>query len=70
MAFRIGSKVKVAKDNDNNCYNSFRNEVLTITGIFRNKKEHPGYDMGIYPMKLYEFKNCPCALYEYEIEKA
>jgi len=64
---RKGSKVRIISDNDS--YEDFTGKTLVVTGIFKNDKEHPGYDMGIYPEKLYEFKDCPFALYEYEIEK-
>jgi len=63
---RKGSKVKVISDNEN--YEKFIGKTLKVIGVFKNDKEHPGYDMGVYPMKLYEFKDCPFALYEYEIE--
>lgn len=73
--FRKGQKVKVSSENDNDNYDSFRDKVLVITGVYKNDKEHPGYDMGIYPERLYEFKTIDgeevhCALYEYEIEEA
>ena len=73
--FSKGQKVKVNKENDNDNYDGFRNKVLIITGVYRNDKEHPGYDIGVYPERLYEFKtidgeDIPCALYEYEIERA
>ncbi len=66
--YKIGDKVKVASDNDNDCYDSFREQVLIIDGIYG--KDHPGYDMGVYPQKLIEFEGVGCALYEYEIEPA
>ena len=73
--FRKGQKVRVNSENDNDNYDSFRDKVLVITGVYKNDTEHHGYDMGLYPERLYEFETIdgeevPCALYEYEIEKA
>ena len=73
--FRIGSKVRVSHDNDNDCYNSFKDKILIITHIAKNTDEHPGYDMSVYPEPLYDFKDLdgnviPCSFYKYEIVKA
>jgi hypothetical protein len=74
--FRIGTKVKVSSDNDNECYNSFRDKILKITHIARNTEEHPGYDNSMEGMALYDLKEAktgkeiPCSLYEYELERA
>ena len=67
---RKGTKVRITPDNDSENYEEYRNRVLVVTGVFKNDREHLGYDMGIYPEKLYEFEGCPFALYEYEIEKS
>jgi hypothetical protein len=71
---RLGSKVRVASDNDNENYDSFRNEVLVITYIAKNRNEHPGYDEGMGGERLYDLKvkrtgeDVGCSLYDYELE--
>lgn len=72
--FKKGQKVKVKRDNDNETYDSFRDKILIVSGVFKNDKDHPGYDMGLFPERLYEFvdeegNDIPFALYEYELEK-
>ena len=70
---KIGQKVMVNPDNDNENYNSFKNKVLIITHIARNVKEHQGYDESISPQKLYDLKEAKtgkiidCSLYDYEL---
>lgn len=64
----IGKKVRVISDND--CYDSFRDKVLTVTHASR---EGQGYDSGCYPELLCDFEDedgnqIPCALYEYEFK--
>lgn len=66
--FKIGDKVKIASDNDNENYDNFRDKVLTITHIATNEKQHEGYDSSMQGMALYDFKDVPFSLYEYEIE--
>lgn len=73
MSFRVGQRVKVAKDNDNYNYNSFKKEILKISRIV--PKTDPAYDRGVYPNNLYELKtikgeDIDFALYDYELEKA
>ena len=70
MSFKIGQKVKVAKNNTNENYDNFRNKILIIT---HKKREGQGYDKGMFPKYLYSFKyengeDCPCSLYDYELE--
>lgn len=72
--FKVGDRVKVARDNDNDCYNSFREKVLIITFISHSTDDHPGYDEWI-DEPLYDFETgdgerINCSLYEYEIELA
>jgi len=70
--FRVGSKVKVSPDNDNDCYNDFRGKVLIVTHVAKNTNDHPGYDESVSPEYLYDFKTkdgkeVPCSLYDYEL---
>ena len=74
MTRKIGNEVKVSSDNDNECYDSFRDKTLVITHIAHNQAQHPGYDDSMEGMPLYDFEDyktgepIPCSLYEYEIE--
>jgi len=70
--FKLNQKVKVSPENDNDCYNSFRDEVLIITHVAKSKEEHPGYDEGVSPDYLYDLKTVSgkdvhCSLYDYEL---
>ena len=72
MSYNIGQKVKVNKKNDNENYNNFRNKILIIT---HKEREGAGYDEEMFPEYLYSFKyeneeECPCSLYDYELEGA
>jgi hypothetical protein len=71
---KIGDKCKVGPENDNENYNSFRDKILIVTYIAKNKDEHPGYDTSVYPQKLYDLKTLKgeqigCSLYDYELIK-
>jgi hypothetical protein len=73
--FKLNQKVKVHPENDNDCYDDFRNEILIIINISKNASEHKGYDNGMYPEYLYDLKtlagkNIPVSLYDYELVAA
>lgn len=68
--YKIGQRVKVSNENDNENYDSFRDKVLIITNAEVGGR---GYDDGMLPQKLMDFKTedgdeIPFSLYEYEIE--
>jgi len=70
--FKLGQKVKVSPENDNECYDSFRNEVLRVTHLAKNASEHPGYDAGVSPDYLYDLETVsgepvPYPLYDHEL---
>ena len=73
--YRMGLKVRVARDNDNDGYDSFRDKVLRIVHVAKNRNEHPGYDEGISPEYLYDLETLDgesigSSLYDYELESA
>jgi len=75
MERKIGDKVKVAEDNDNENYDILRDKVLIITDIATNTKQHRLYDEGLNGEPLYSFKtedgeDVPYCLYEYKVESA
>ena len=71
--FKIGDRVMISSDNDNENYENFRGKALIITDIYTNSNENVFYDEGMEGMALYEFitedgEDVPFALYEYEVE--
>jgi len=71
--YKIGDKVKVSSDNDNENYDEFRNKVLIITHVTTSAQEHQAFDEGLSGQGLYDFKDedgndIPCSLYDYELE--
>ena len=73
--FKLNDKVRVSPENDNENYNSFRDEILIVTNVAKNKNDHPGYDEGVTPDYLYDLKTANgkevnCSLYDYELTKA
>lgn len=73
-AYKIGQKVKVSSENDNDNYDNFRNEVLIVTHVAKNGNEHPGYDSSVneplYDLKTKDGMDIHCSLYHYELEPA
>lgn len=70
--FQLNQRVKINPKNDNENYNSFRNDILIITHVAKDEKEHPGYDSSLSPEYLYDLKtnsgkNVPFSLYDYEL---
>ena len=74
--FKVGQKVKVNEHNDNENYDSFRNKVLIIESVSKNREDHPGYDESMKGEYLYDLrelktnKEVCCSLYDYELQKA
>lgn len=77
--FKKGQKVKVSPENDNECYNDFRDKVLIITHVATSTQDHPGYDEGInvkgepkqalYDLETLSGDSIGCSLYDYELIK-
>ena len=68
--YKIGSRVMVSSENDNENYNSFRDKVLIVTHA---EVGGLGYDSSVYPQQLMCFEtvdgdDVPFSLYEYEVE--
>lgn len=69
-AYHIGDRVKLSEaGRENDCYTQFRDRTLIVTAISRNRREHPGFDEAA-GSALYDFEDCPCSLYEWEMEEA
>lgn len=70
--YKVGDRVRISSDNDNENYDRFRDKVLIITHAETGGR---GYDESMYPEKLMDFETedgeeFPYSLYEYEIEPA
>ena len=70
--FKLNQRVRVSPENDNENYDSFRDEVLIITHVAKDGQDHPGYDSSISPEYLYDLKTASgkevhCSLYDYEL---
>lgn len=72
--YRIGDRTKIAEENDNDNYDSFRDTVLIVTHVATNKNQHPGFDEGVgqplYDLETEDGRSVPFSLYEYELEDA
>jgi len=73
--FKLNQRVRVSSQNDNENYESFKDEVLIIINVARNKEEHPGYDDSLkgeylYDLKTESGKEVNCSLYDYELQPA
>jgi hypothetical protein len=73
--YRIGDKVKVSSENDNDNYDSFRDKVLIVENIATSENDTCAYDPSMNGMQLMDFtteqgKEVPFSLYEYEVEYA
>ena len=73
--FKLNQIVRVNPENDNDNYNSFKDEVLIITHVAKSHDDHRFYDESLSPEYLYSFKtesgkDVPCSLYNYELVKA
>lgn len=72
--YKVGQRLRVAKNNDNECYDRFRNEILVVHSISTSKKDHPGYDEAMNGEPLYDLETLDGrpignSLYHYELEK-
>ncbi len=73
--FKLNQRVRVNSLNDNENYESFKDEVLIIINVARNKKEHSGYDDSLKGEYLYDLKTASgkevnYSLYDYELQPA
>ena len=63
---KVGTRIRITSDNEN--YDKYRKRTWKVARVYKDKTEHPGYDMGVYPQKLVECDGLPFALYEYEFD--
>lgn len=70
--YKVGDRVMVNPDNDNDNYDDFRDKILIVTHVARNIKEHPGYDesmkgQGLYDLETEDGEEINSSLYDYEL---
>lgn len=73
--YKIGDKLKISSDNDNENYDEYRDEILVVSSFSTSINDHPGYDesmdgMALYDLELLNGEYFPFSLYEYELEYA
>ena len=72
--YKVGDKVMIAWDNDNDGYDKYRNKTMIITDAYYSEEYCFAYDnsmngMGLFRLELLNGDSVDCMLYEYEIRK-
>ena len=72
--YKVGDKVMIARDNDNDGYDKYRNKTMIITDAYYSEEYCFAYDnsmngMGLFRLELLNGDSVDCMLYEYEIRK-
>lgn len=71
---RVNQTCKMTEEAINNYGEKYQDVELIVTHVARNRDEHPGYDEGVFPQKLYDLKiketgeDLPFSLYDWELE--
>lgn len=65
MEFKVGDLVRVAKHNDNQCYDKFRKKVLKVVDVDKEFDKEGGYLYSFEDLQGNEIGN---SLYEWELE--
>jgi hypothetical protein len=79
--FRMGQTFCLTSDAEENYRDlleekfgkDWQGRTFKVTNVARNSDEHPGYDEGVSPQKLYDFKDVktgedmPISIYDWEI---
>ena len=73
---RVGTKVVLTKYSRDYTYNDcdWKDEILRVTRIYRNRDEHPGYDDTVAGSPLYSLETLDgeavnCCLYRFDVEE-
>lgn len=72
--YKVGDKVMIACDNDNDGCDKYRNKTMIITDAYYSEEDCFAYDnsmngMGLFGLELLNGDSVDCMLYEYEIRK-
>ena len=72
--YKVGDKVMIAWNNDNDGYEEYRNKTMIITDAYYSEEYCFAYDksmngMGLFRLELLNGDSVDCMLYEYEIRK-
>ena len=72
--YNVYDRVTMTEDALDNYGEEYRDVVFKVTQVARNENDHPGYDMGVYPQRLYDLSidgnDFACSLYDYELKRA
>ena len=68
--FKLGDKVRITSEAaQNECYDRYAYEVLTINHVATSSKDHPGFD-DCAGCALYDCEDCNLSFYDYELARA
>ena len=72
--YKVGDKVMIACNNDDDGYDEYRNKTMIITDAYYSEKDCFAYDnsmngMGLFRLELPNGDSVGSMLYEYEIRK-
>ena len=72
--YKVGDKVMIAYDNDNDGYEEYRDKIMIITDAYYSEEYCFAYDknmsgMGLFRLELPNGDSVGSMLYEYEIRK-
>ena len=72
--YKVGDKVVIAWNNDNDAYKEYRNKTMIITDAYYSEEYCFAYDksmngMGLFRLESPNGNNVGFMLYEYEIRK-
>ena len=72
--YKVGDKVMIAWNNDNDGYKEYRNKTMIITDVYYSEEYCLAYDksmngMGLFRLELPNGDSVGFMLYEYEIRQ-
>ena len=72
--YKVGDRVMIARNNDNDGYKGYRNKAMIITDAYYSEEYCFAYDknmngMGLFRLELPNGDGVGSMLYEYEIRK-
>jgi len=73
--FRVGDRVEMTDDALENYGKQYRDVVFKVIVVSKNQNDHPRYDMGVYPMGLYDLETPEgeyfgLSLYDWELRRS
>ena len=73
--YKVGDRVRVSSENDNENYDDFKDKILIVTDVTTIDDDHPAFDEtmgseGLYSFKTEDGKEVHSSLYDYELQSA